>query len=121
MDEVLGSIAFIGLGSTQIQAVMNLDKWNELPGDVQKIIDEISPPMGVTMGQVFDGIVEENLTWLKESNPEIVFYDITPEEKAKWAEVIKPLWGKWVSEVSALGYPGQEMLDDWRNICKKYE
>ena len=88
---------------------------------IQKIIDEISPPMGVTMGQVFDGIVGDNLAWLKESNPEIVFYEMPPEEKARWAEVITPFWGEWVSDVEALGYPGQEMLDDWISFCKKYE
>ena len=121
LHEVLGSLTLVGLGANWLQIVMNLEKFNSLPPDIQKIIDEVSAPMGPSMGAMFEKSAAEVLEVLGTDYPEVTIYTLPPEEKARWAEAIMPLWSEWVSEVEALGYPGEELLSSFIEFCKKYE
>ena len=119
--EVLGYITLVGLGSDYLQIIMNVDKYNSLPSDVRKVIDEISPPYGLAMGAMFESSAAEVLALLRADYPEITIYELPAAERAKWAEAVRPLWGEWIASVDALGYPGQELLDAFISACNKYQ
>ena len=54
----------------------------------------------------------------KAGNPE--FYSFPEEERARWKEAVQPVYANWVSEMAALGLPGQEVLEYARARVKEY-
>ena len=113
MEEVTGSMTLVGYRSNAMAHVMSLDVYNDLPRDVQKVIDEVSAPMAEKTAAMFDKTAADVLEFLKAEHPDITLYTLPDAEKAMWSEYAKPTWAEWVAQADALGYPGQEMLDDF--------
>ncbi|AJY75969.1 TRAP transporter substrate-binding protein [Paenibacillus beijingensis] len=88
-------------------AVMNMDTWNSLPPDVQKVIDELGPEMAAWTGNYLDTHVKEAVDWsIKEQGLQIV--SLTPEEKEAWDAKMKPFQDKTVADLKAKGLPAEE-------------
>ncbi len=49
------------------------------------------------------------------------FYELSIDDKAKATASYKPIWDKWVAEVTKAGYPGQKILDDLLRLIEKYK
>jgi len=99
--------------------VMNLDKWNSLPPDIQKAIDEISGATGAELfGTVFDSTGEPDIKALTEMGD--IFITLTPEEKARWVEAVMPLREQWLADMAAKGLPGDKVLNEALRLAEKY-
>ena len=99
--------------------IMNLDKWNSLPSDIQEAIDGLSGAAAAELfGEVFDGTDTTVINYLKEEGH--TFTTLSPEEKARWAEFLKDILDDWVAEQEANGLPGQEVLDEALSLSEKY-
>jgi len=120
LEEVIRSITLVGLQASILMHVMNLEKYDSFPADIQNIIDEVSKPMGVETARMFDKVCEDTIQWLEKDYPQIKIYTLPAEEKERWARAVEPLWSEWVASAEALGYPGRQMLDDYIALCKKY-
>jgi TRAP-type C4-dicarboxylate transport system substrate-binding protein len=101
-------------------AVMDKKRWDKLPPEVQKVIDELGPEMAVWTGQYHD---KENvggaLAWAeKEYNLQVL--PIAPAEKAKWDALLKPMVDQWVQEMSAKGLPAEKYLARLRELRDQY-
>ncbi|RJR45848.1 MAG: hypothetical protein C4576_11690 [Desulfobacteraceae bacterium] len=89
--------------------VMNLKKWNSIPPEIQKIIDEVSGASAADLfGVAFDSTTEGDLNFMKEKGD--TFTTIAPDEKQKWAAAFKGIHDKWIKEVSGKGIPGEKIL-----------
>jgi len=119
-EDVVESITLAYAGVSSHTFAMNLDTYNSFPPEIQKIVDEVSWKQGVAQAIMFDQTKQSTIEWIKTDYPEIEFYDLPAEEKARWTEALSPMHDKWVEQVEALGYPGQQMLDDFKSLCLKY-
>ncbi|MBI5521155.1 MAG: TRAP transporter substrate-binding protein [Desulfarculus sp.] len=97
-----------------IFAVMNKDKWNSLPPDVQKIIEEINAEWIEKQGQQWNELDQEARQFGQEKG--VTMVKATPQEEAEVAEKMKPLFAKYVKGAQEKGLPGQEALD----FCREY-
>ena len=91
--------------------VMNLKKWNSLPGDVQIAIDAINEGFSVRAAQIWDsqqvtGGIEYGI---KEHGMEIVRWSDTDMQQAM--ALMQPLLDEYVARMNEKGLPGQEILD----------
>jgi TRAP-type C4-dicarboxylate transport system substrate-binding protein len=95
-------------------AVMNKDKWNSLPPDIQQIIDKTSDEYWDKVGKVWDQMTADairTLTTAKHS-----FVSLSAAEEERWAKQIAPLYDTYVKEKSAKGLPAAEAMkfvQDW--------
>ncbi|NJJ40551.1 TRAP transporter substrate-binding protein [Paenibacillus apii] len=88
-------------------AVMNMDTWNSLPPDVQKVIDELGPEMSAWTGDYLDNHVKESMDWsVNEQGLEVV--TLSPEEKAVWDSKMHPLQEKTIADLKAKGLPAEQ-------------
>ncbi len=99
--------------------VMNLDTWNSLPAEYQKIIEEASAKVPVLQDAIqlrMDSELKPKATqqWGTE------FIDVSAAELAKFTAALKPVREKFVSEMNAIGLPGQKLLDESLRLEKKY-
>ncbi|MBI4800341.1 MAG: TRAP transporter substrate-binding protein [Desulfarculus sp.] len=97
-----------------IFAVMNKDKWNSLPPDVQKIIEEINTEWIEKQGKQWNELDQEARQFGQEKG--VTMIKATPQQEAEVAEKMKPLFAKYVKSATDKGLPGQEALD----FCREY-
>ncbi|EFK05705.1 bacterial extracellular solute-binding protein, family 7 [delta proteobacterium NaphS2] len=100
--------------------VMNMDKWNSLPKDVQKVFDDLRVEQTKWTGNYMDNHVKEAMDWSVKTQGVTVF-DLSPEQKAKWDGLLEPITAKWIKDNAAKGLPAQAIVDDIRAFAKKNE
>ena len=97
--------------------VMNMDKWNSLPKDVQKVMEDLGREQAEWTGTYMDRIAAESVAWSK-TDQGVEF--IVPADKAQWDAKLQPIVDDWIAEKTAEGYPAKEIVDDIRALIKKY-
>lgn len=98
---------------------MNKARYESLPDDLKKVIDENS---GMEFS-AFAGRVQQDADAparelaVKLGNNVIVLDD---EEAARWEETAAPVIEEWVSDMNNLGIDGQALLDEARGLIEQY-
>jgi TRAP-type C4-dicarboxylate transport system substrate-binding protein len=100
--------------------VMNKDKWNALPDDVKKVIDELRREQALWTGTYVDNHVKEALAWSKEKYKHQLF-NLPAPEMAEIQKLLKPMQDNYVKKVTAAGLPGDQILKDATALKDKYE
>lgn len=98
--------------------VMNLDTWNSLPPDIQKIITELSAESGQYMVDVVTKEGEVAKKIITDIGGEVI--ELEPAEMDRWVEKTKPLWDEWASKMDAKGLPGRKVLEETIQLVEKY-
>ncbi len=94
--------------TTSFFVVMNKGRWDSLPDDVKKTIEEINREWIVKTGQAWDAIDKEGEEFLKSKGGQ--FVTLTDEESARWAEAVRPLLDGFVAKSNEKGLPGDMAL-----------
>jgi TRAP-type C4-dicarboxylate transport system substrate-binding protein len=98
---------------------MNLKSWDSLPPDIKKIMEEfIGVPLSQMAGNSFDKYDALGKEEAKRVGAEI--YTLSPEEKKRWEDRIRPLNEKWVADMEAKGLPGRKIFEEARQLVAKY-
>lgn len=97
--------------------VMNMDKWNSLPKDVQKIMDDLGREQAEWTGEYMDRIAQESVAWSKD-NQGVEF--IVPSDMAQWNVKLEPIVDAWIEKKEKEGFPAKEIVADIRVLIKKY-
>ncbi|MFN3534873.1 MAG: TRAP transporter substrate-binding protein, partial [Desulfatiglandales bacterium] len=105
--------------TTGFFVVMNKDKWNKLPPDIQKIIEQLNEEWIVKTGNAWDEIDKEGYEFAKTQGVKVS--QLTPEEDARWAEKVKPILDGYVKAMKEKGLPGEEALKFCMEELKKLQ
>jgi TRAP-type transport system periplasmic protein len=100
--------------STSFFVIMNKQKWNALPPDIQNIIDALDQEWIEKQGRQWDAIDKEGRDFMIQRKNK--FIKLSPQEDARWAEKVRPVINEYVTELKAKGLPGDEVL----NFCLDY-
>ncbi|MBP6940369.1 MAG: TRAP transporter substrate-binding protein [Syntrophorhabdaceae bacterium] len=103
--------------TTGMFIVMNKAKWNSLPPDVQKIMEDVSKEWIVKQGQVWDEIDKEGYEFTKKRGNKIIA--LSKEEDAKWAKAVKPILDDYIKAAKGKGMPGDEAVKFCTDYLKK--
>lgn len=98
--------------------VMNMDKWNSLPEDVQKVMDGMAIEQAWWTGNYMDKRVVKSIEWSKK-NYNIEITKLTKKELARWNKLLKPLPDKWSQQAKAKGLSARTILKDIK-VAKEY-
>ena len=99
--------------------VMNEAKWNSLPKDVQKVMDDLSVEQAKWTGNYMDDHVKDSIAWSeKTQNVEVI--TLPKKEMAKWNKLLEPIADKWIKDSEAKGIPGKKIVKDLKKWNKKY-
>jgi len=98
--------------------VMNMDKWNSLPKDVQDVMDGMGVEQAFWTGKYMDKHVDKSVEWSKK-NHNIEITKLTKKELAKWNRLLRPLKDQWITKAKAKGLPARAILRDIR-VAKEY-
>ena len=100
--------------------VMNREKWNALPADVKKVMDDLRVEQAEWTGKYVDNHVSEALSWSKQKyNHQVI--ELPAADKAEIKKLVRPMIDAYVKKVSAQGLPGAEIIADIERLTKKYD
>jgi TRAP-type C4-dicarboxylate transport system substrate-binding protein len=108
--EVINSstVAYGSGYSTGMFIVMNKNKWNSLPPDIQKVFTEVNEEWIEKQARAWDEIEKEGIDFTQKRGNKII--RLTKEEDARWAAAVKPIVDEYVKTTKAKGLPGDEAL-----------
>ena len=99
---------------------MNKAKWDSLPADVKKVIDEMRREQAEWTGKYVDDHVTEALAWSKATYKHQVF-ELSAADHDKVASLLKPMTDDYVKRTAALGLPAGQIVADALALKKKHE
>jgi TRAP-type C4-dicarboxylate transport system substrate-binding protein len=99
--------------------VMNMDSWNSLPDDVQKVLEGLSVEQAEWTGTYMDNHVLEANEWSK-TTQQVEFIELAAEEKVKWDALLSPITESWLKDVGGKGFPAEEIVEDIKTLIEKY-
>jgi TRAP-type C4-dicarboxylate transport system substrate-binding protein len=94
--------------------VMNKDKWNALPPDIQQTIDKTLDEYWVKLGRAWDQSTAKDTRTLAAAKYNIT--ELSRSEDERWAKMIAPVYDTYIKEKSAKGVPAAEavkFVQDW--------
>jgi TRAP-type C4-dicarboxylate transport system substrate-binding protein len=89
--------------------VMNLDKWNALPKDLQQIITDVSKEYEQITAKAWGDSDESGRKFALNLGHE--FIKLSDAESAKFKEAVKPVFSEYVKIASEKGVDGQAVFD----------
>ena len=99
--------------------VMNMDTWDGLTPDTQKLLMDTAREYSYTAGEVYDGAYERVKVLAAEAG--IITNVIAGDELDRWHEVGATVTANWIAEQEEQGVPAQEMFDRMQEIKADYE
>lgn len=99
--------------------VMNMDKWNSLPKDVQMVMQGMGVQQAMWTGAYMDNHVAVANAW-STSVQNVEFIELPPAEKAKWDAKLTFVTQNWIEKANAKGLPGEAIVADIKTFTKMY-
>jgi TRAP-type C4-dicarboxylate transport system substrate-binding protein len=100
--------------TTTFFVVMNLDKWNALPADIKKILDEVSDRYTDVHGNVWDSTDQEGRKYTLSLGNEII--SLSDEESARWQKAAEPVINDYIANTP----DGDKYIKKIRELMKTY-
>ncbi len=99
-----------GIGyTTAMFVVMNKDKWNAMPADIQKVFTDVSTEYIRVHGQVWDEADAEGKAFNEEQQN--AFIALSEDEGPRWKAAVKPVIDDYIAAAEAQG------IDAAKNIA----
>ena len=100
--------------------VMNLDKWNALPKDLQDAFDDVAEDAVKQAGQIWQYEQKKAMDFCLAQPGGHQFTELPDAEVTKLRELIAPIRAAYIAELNAKGFPGEELVNEAAKIVEKY-
>lgn len=117
--DVLKYHTLLSAQTVPIWVVMNNNKYNSLPKDVQTAIDKVSSKWADVVATSFDNENDAAIAEIKKRGQEIIYP--SDAEVAKWRDTCKGQWDEWLAMTKSKGLPGQAVFDATLKLKDKYK
>jgi TRAP-type C4-dicarboxylate transport system substrate-binding protein len=108
-----------GVGyTTAMFVVMNPEKWNALPKDLQTIIEEVSEEWVDVHGKTWDRSDDQGREFTLSKGNEIIY--LSDEENKRWAEAVQPIIENYINTTEEKGLPGKKAVVQVKELIDKY-
>jgi len=104
--------------TTAMFVVMNLNKWNALPKNIQKVFEEVSSQWIDVHGKAWDDLDLEGRKYTLSLGNKII--PLTKQEGVRWKKAVRPIIDEYIKTATAKGLPGQKSVSETEKLIKKY-
>lgn len=99
--------------------VMNKDKWNSLPEDIKKVVEELAVEQAQWTGNYMDSHVDEAVAWSKKTH-KVEFIELDEKSIVKWNSVLSPIINQWIKKAEEKGLDGKGIVSDLYDMIGKH-
>lgn len=103
--------------TTSMYVVMNKEKFNALPEDIQKIFEEVSREFIAEHATAWDKADTEGKNYTLERDNEII--ELSTQESDRWVEAIDPIFSNYIEYAEEKGVDGEKALSTLRRLVEK--
>jgi TRAP-type transport system periplasmic protein len=96
---------------------INGNTWSRIPADLKSIIENEAGEARNNFVQRFNTVDAEVNETLRDKGGAV--YTPSATERTQWANLIDPVITQWISNLTAKGLPGQDLVDSLRSECQK--
>jgi len=109
----------LSINQSTFYFVMNKDKWNSLPEDIQQIFEKYTGAYAADMyGQVWlQEELESKEVWEKEMGGTTVYF--SEEELVKADALVAPAIENYIAEMESKGYPYRDLYQRYLELAEK--
>lgn len=107
--------------SSAFALYMNKAKYQALPADVRKVLDETTAPEAGTwkrIGEVWDRAEGAGRKLLVDQGHQVI--TLSKEERRRWQQAARPLDEKFAADLEAKGLPGRALVKAARELSVRY-
>lgn len=104
--------------TTAMFVVMNINKWNSLPTDIQKIFTDVSNEWIDVHGKAWDDLDAEGREFSKSLGNKII--PLSKEENIRWKKAVRPIIDDYIKSAESKGLPGKQAVKEAEALIKKY-
>ncbi len=115
--DVVKYVTRLNAGGGAFLTIMSRKSFEELPSDIQKIIEEMNPWAETIEAEAWIGSSHFAESMAQKKNIELI--DLSEQERAQWVELARPLEDSWAKEMDARGLPGTKMVEEARRMLKE--
>jgi len=111
----------IGMYTTAFATFMNKKKYESLPADVRRILDETTSARAGywrKVGASWDAAEVPGRKAVLDRKNEI--FVVSGDDRKKWRDAVRGLDDKWAAEMEKKGLPGRALLKETRELAAKY-
>jgi len=111
----------VGMYTTVFAFVMNKARYEALPADVRRVLDETTAVQSGywrRVGESWDRAEVAGRKAVLDRKNEI--YTLPREERRRWREAVKGLDDRWAAELEARGLPGKALVREARALSARY-
>ena len=95
--------------TTTFFVVMNKDKWNALPADVKKVINQINQEWIPKHGEAWDSSDKAGRDFMLKKGRK--FIPLPKEEAARWKKATDPVLDEYIKDASKKGVPAAKAVE----------
>jgi TRAP-type C4-dicarboxylate transport system substrate-binding protein len=99
--------------------IMNKNKWNSLPSDIQKIITDVSKEYSGKLGLTWDEQAAAGAAYCKSIGDSV--YVLPDSEAARWTAAITPVIDARLQKLTTKGFTQKEIQDAWKYFQGRIE
>jgi TRAP-type C4-dicarboxylate transport system substrate-binding protein len=100
--------------TTAMFVVMNKQKWESMPADIQKVFTDVSKEWVDKHGQAWDQADKDGYEFIAQLKHPVI--KLTAEEQAKWVQAVAPVLEAYTAKAKEKNLPGQELVADIQKI-----
>ncbi len=104
--------------TTGMFVVMNKNKWNQLPQDVQRIFTDVSQEWIQVHAETWDRVDQDGIAFTRELGNEIL--ELDPEQNALWVAAVSPVLDEYIDDMKKKNLPGAQAVAELQNLIKKF-
>jgi TRAP-type C4-dicarboxylate transport system substrate-binding protein len=104
--------------TTAMFVVMNKQKWEKLPADIQKVFTDVSHEWVRKHGEAWDKADADGREFVKSLQRQII--TLSSEEQGRWKAAVEPVLTAYVTAMKEKGLPGEQFLKDAQELIAKY-
>lgn len=111
----------IGMYTTAFATFMNKKRYESLPADVRRVLDETTSANAgywKRVGALWDAAEAPGKKAVLDRKNEI--HVVSKEDRKKWRDAVRGLDDKWAAEMEKKGLPGKALLKESRTLSAKY-
>lgn len=109
-----------GINMIPMALIMNIDKYNSLPSDIQKIFENSRQPWIDKFAELDKATQIATINRVKEMNHKITY--LTSDQIKIWHDAVKEtLIDKWIKDAEDKGLPGKAVYEETLKLINKYQ
>jgi len=104
--------------TTSMFVVMNLEKWNKLPTDIQKVFEEVSEVWIDVHGETWNSTDVEGREYTLSLGNEII--SLSASEGKRWSRAVRPVIDEYIDDMKKKGFPAEEYVEFLISLIEKF-